>query len=114
MRKDDQCPFIHEKKEIKIYKRDDDIKSLSESFLINAQLAGSGKTWMLVSLFNNESDIILLPTHEALQNVLRTAKDQGVIIDEDRIKVIANYFTEDEAKISRANQIRGLKKLKGY
>ena len=74
----------------KTYKREDysaskfqvDVNSLTDSRLINAKLAGSGKTWLLVSLFNNETDIILLPTHEALQNVLRTAKDQGVTIDE--------------------------------
>ena len=47
-----------------------------------------------------------------MQNVLRTAKGQGVEIHEDRIKVIANYFTEYEAKISRSTQIRGLKKFK--
>ena len=41
-RKDDQFPFMHEKKEIQIYNRDDDINSIKNSFLINAQLAGSG------------------------------------------------------------------------
>jgi hypothetical protein len=103
---------MYEKKEMKTYNRNDDIKNISESFLTNAKLAGSGKTWMLVFLFNSDTDIILLPTHEALQNVLRTAKDQGVYIDEDRIKVIANYFTEDETKILRANQIKGLRRFK--
>ena len=44
MRKDHECPFIREKKAIKIYNRDDDAKSITDSFLINAQLAGSGKT----------------------------------------------------------------------
>jgi hypothetical protein len=67
---------------------------------------------MLVSLFNNETDIMLLPTHEALQNVLVKAEEQKVKISEDRIKVIANYFTEDETKITQKNQIKGLRRFK--
>ena len=104
-------PYFVEKKETKIYKREDNVTEIQESFLINAKLAGSGKTWMLVSLYDNDT-LILLPTHEALQNVLRTANEQGIEVDPDRIKVIANYFTEDYNKISWENQIRGLKKYK--
>jgi hypothetical protein len=104
-------PYFAEKPETKIYKREDNVTEIQESFLINAKLAGSGKTWLLVSLYN-EDTLVLLPTHEALQNVLRTAKEQGIKVDPDRIKVIANYFTEDYNKISWENQIRGLKKYK--
>ena len=89
-RKADQIPFLQERHPVKVYNRNDNIKDITDSFLINAKLAGSGKTWMLVSLLNNETDIMLLPTHEALQNVLLTAEKQGVKISEDRIKVIAN------------------------
>ena len=111
-RKRDQIPFLQERHPSKVYARSDDIKAITNSFLIQAQIAGSGKTWTLISLFNNETDIMLLPTHEALQNVLLTAKKQGVTISDDRIKVIANYFTEDETKITQKNQIKGLKKFK--
>jgi hypothetical protein len=38
MRKDDDNPFIYERKEMKLYSRDDDIKALYQSFLINAKL----------------------------------------------------------------------------
>jgi hypothetical protein len=53
-----------------------------------------------------------LPTHDALGNVLVKAKEKGICISEERIKVIANYFTEDETKTSRANQIKGLRRFK--
>ena len=55
----------------------EDVDSLTDSFLIHAKLAGSGKTWQLVSLFNNETDIILLPTHEAVQNVYAQQRIKG-------------------------------------
>jgi hypothetical protein len=94
-------PFLQERLPSKTYNRNDNMKAITESFLINAKLAGSGKICMLVSLFNNDTDIILLPTHEALKKVLVKAEEQRIIISEDRIKVIANYFTDDEAKITQ-------------
>jgi len=50
---------------------DDVVKlMLTTSFLSTAYLAGSGKTWLLVSLFVNDGDsLFLVPTHGALVNI---------------------------------------------
>ena len=88
----------------------EDVKALMESmsFLITAHLAGSGKTWLLVSLFVDDGDsIFLVPTHDALANVRKTAREQGKTIH--NLYVIADYLTSNK---THAEQIISLRRFK--
>ena len=88
----------------------DDVKKLmsTTSFLITAHLAGSGKTWLLVSLFVNDgSSICLAPTHEAMVNVQSTARAQGTTIN--NLFVIADFLTNNK---THAEQIYSLRRFK--
>ena len=88
----------------------DDVKQLmsTTSFLITAYLAGSGKTWLLVSLFVDDgSSLFLVPTHEALVNIQNTAKAQGKTIN--NLFVIANFLTNNK---THAEQIYSLRRFK--
>lgn len=81
---------------------------LTTSFLITAYLAGSGKTWLLVSLFVNDgSSLFLVPTHEALVNIQNTARAQGKEIK--NLFVIAEFLTNNK---THAEQIFSLRRFK--
>ena len=78
------------------------------SFLITAYLAGSGKTWLLVSLFVDDgSSLFLVPTHEAMVNVQNTARAQGKTIN--NLFVIANFLTNNK---THAEQLFSLRRFK--
>jgi predicted GIY-YIG superfamily endonuclease len=86
---------------------------LSKSCLIQANLGGSGKSWLLVDVFdpNNEEHLFLLAKHEAVSNIKRTARAQGKDISNclNRIRVIADFLNE---VISEPGQLSRFKKYK--
>ena len=88
----------------------DDVRKLmlTASFLITAYLAGSGKTWLLVSLFIDDGySLFLVPTHEAKVNIQRTAQDQGKTIK--NLFVIADFLTSNK---THSEQIFSLRRFK--
>ena len=61
----------------------------------------------MVELFQGRNAMFLLPTHKAVANIFDKAKEQGIDIDEERVKVFANYFSEYEEKYRKPNKGTG-------
>ena len=68
---------------------------MTGSLLITAIIAGAGKTFLMCLLFNNDGNtVFLLPTHEAVNNVINTAKAMGKVLT--GAFVISEFLTENK------------------
>jgi hypothetical protein len=52
----------------------------------------------------------MVPTHEARQNILKTAKAQKMKMNPEHVKVAAHFLTEDTDRITESQQVKALTK----
>ena len=83
----------------------EDVKKLN-SCLINAGGAGYGKSVLLLMLFDNDNDVIIVPQHANKKSLIADAKIFNIKLEDKRIHVMADFFNDE---LSFNEQINGFK-----
>ena len=69
----------------------EDVKKLN-SCLINAGGAGYGKSVLLLMLFDNDNDVIIVPQHANKKSLIADAKIFNIKLEDKRIHVMADFL----------------------
>ena len=83
----------------------EDVKKLN-SCLINAGGAGYGKSVLLLMLFDNDNDVIIVPQHANKKSLIADAKIFNIKLQDKRIHVMADFCNDE---LSFNEQINGFK-----
>ena len=79
--------------------------------MINADGAGYGKSVLLLMLFDNDNDVILVPQHENRRDLISKAKVFKIKLDIKRIHVMADFFNDELTFNEQNNSVKFYKKV---
>ena len=88
----------------------EDVKGLN-SCLITAHGAGHGKSVLLLLLFDDTTDVILVPQHANKASLIIDAKRFNIKLTDKNIHVMADFFNDE---LTFNEQIKGLRNYKKY
>jgi len=88
----------------------EDVRKLN-SCLINAGGAGYGKSVLLLMLFDNDNDVIIVPQHANKKSLLADAKIFNIKIEDKRIHVMADFFNDELSFNEQINSFKFYKKI---
>lgn len=88
----------------------EDVRKLN-SCLINAGGAGYGKSVLLLMLFDNDNDVIIVPQHANKKSLLSDAKIFNIKLEDKGIHVMADFFTDDKTLNEQINSFKFYKKI---
>lgn len=88
----------------------EDVRKLN-SCLINAGGAGYGKSVLLLMLFDNDNDVIIVPQHANKKSLLSDAKVFNIELEDKRIHVMADFFTDAKTLNEQINSFKFYKKI---